>query len=43
MVALNAHDLDAATSAGERGLELAQRFGYTEFVVRTLNTLGTRS
>ena len=42
MVALNAHDLDAATSAGERGLELAEEFGYTEFVAHTLNTLGTR-
>jgi DNA-binding CsgD family transcriptional regulator/tetratricopeptide (TPR) repeat protein len=42
MVSLNAHDLDAATSAGERGLELAEEFGYTEFVVHTLNTLGTR-
>jgi DNA-binding CsgD family transcriptional regulator len=42
MVALNAHDLDAATSAGERGLKLAEEFGYTEFVAHTLNTLGTR-
>jgi len=41
MVALNNNDLDAAVSAAARGLELARRFGYTEVVVHTLNTIGT--
>ena len=40
MVALNTNDLDAAASAGARGLELAQESGYTEVVVHTLNTIG---
>jgi DNA-binding CsgD family transcriptional regulator/tetratricopeptide (TPR) repeat protein len=42
MVALNNNDLGAAASAGARGLELAERFGYSEFVVHTLNTIGTQ-
>jgi tetratricopeptide (TPR) repeat protein len=42
MIALNVNDLDAAASAATRGLELAGRFGQTELVVHTLNTLGTQ-
>jgi DNA-binding CsgD family transcriptional regulator/tetratricopeptide (TPR) repeat protein len=42
MIALNVNDLDAAASAGTSGLELAERFGRTELVVHTLNTLGTQ-
>jgi DNA-binding CsgD family transcriptional regulator/tetratricopeptide (TPR) repeat protein len=42
MIALNVNDLDAAASAATRGLELAERFGQTELVVHTLNTLGTK-
>src|SRR4029450_6153006 len=41
MVALNNNDLDGAISAAARGLELAKRFGYTEVVIHTLNTIGT--
>jgi DNA-binding CsgD family transcriptional regulator/tetratricopeptide (TPR) repeat protein len=41
MVAFNENDLDQAATAGTRGLELAERFGYTEIVVHTLNTIGT--
>jgi DNA-binding CsgD family transcriptional regulator/tetratricopeptide (TPR) repeat protein len=41
MLALNVNDSDAATTAGARGLELAERVGYVEVVVHTLNTLGT--
>jgi DNA-binding CsgD family transcriptional regulator/tetratricopeptide (TPR) repeat protein len=42
MVALNKNDLDAAATAGARGLDLARRFGYTDVVVHTLNTIGTQ-
>jgi DNA-binding CsgD family transcriptional regulator/tetratricopeptide (TPR) repeat protein len=41
MVAFNENDLDQAATAGTRGLELAERLGYTEIVVHTLNTIGT--
>ena len=40
MVALNDNDLEEAVSAGARGLKLAERLGYTEIVVHTLNTIG---
>jgi DNA-binding CsgD family transcriptional regulator len=42
MLALNVNDLDAAAAAGTRGLELAEQVGYTEVVVHTLNTIGTK-
>jgi len=42
MVALNNNDFDAAASAAERGLDVAQRFGHAEVVVHTLNTIGTQ-
>jgi DNA-binding CsgD family transcriptional regulator len=42
MLALNTNDLDVAASAGTRGLELAEQVGYTEVVVHTLNTIGTK-
>jgi DNA-binding CsgD family transcriptional regulator/tetratricopeptide (TPR) repeat protein len=42
MIALNVNDLDEAASAATRSLELAERFGQTELVVHTLNTLGTQ-
>jgi DNA-binding CsgD family transcriptional regulator/tetratricopeptide (TPR) repeat protein len=41
MIALNLNELDAAASAGKRGLELAERLDHTEVVVHTLNTIGT--
>jgi len=40
MVALNDNDLEEAVSAGARGLKLAERLGYREIVVHTLNTIG---
>ncbi|MDQ2910648.1 MAG: AAA family ATPase, partial [Actinomycetota bacterium] len=41
MIALNAHDTEEALSVAGRAIQLAERFGDTEVLVHSLNTIGT--